>query len=111
MISYCSRLLSKLHPPRNFYYSNRLFLIFFLLLSGFQFDSDKKERLAKLSTNDEAQFIAINQCMMWVANNGMGSHNPETDEAGFLWPGGDEGEIGAIFADGLIWAEIPGVPV
>ncbi len=40
---------------------------------------------------------------MWIGNNGMGSHNPITDDAGFYWPGGEDAKLSAIFADGLIW--------
>ena len=47
--------------------------------------------------------IAVNEILMWIGNNGMGSHDPRTDGSGFYWPGGDSATIPAIFADGLIW--------
>lgn len=47
--------------------------------------------------------IVANEIMMWVGNNGMGSHNPITDRDGFYWPGGSEAAKSAIFSDGLVW--------
>ena len=65
---------------------------------------DKKaDRLGKVSKNDDTEYIAINECFMWIGNNGMGSHNPISDDSGFYWPGGENATIPAIFADGLIW--------
>lgn len=66
-------------------------------------DKDKSSRTSKVATNDNSNTIDINQCFMWMANNGMGSHDPRTDGSGFYWPGGKEATITAIFADGLIW--------
>jgi len=48
-------------------------------------------------------YISINEIKMWIGNNGMSAHNPITDDAGFFWPGGENAEIPAIFADGLVW--------
>ncbi len=48
-------------------------------------------------------FISINEILMWVWNNGMGSHDPRTDGNGFYWPGGDTATKSAIFSDGLAW--------
>lgn len=86
-----------------------LYLVLFILIGGllsFGFspsDKEKTKRTSKVATNDNANFIDINQCFMWVGNNGMGSHSPVTDGQGFFWPGGRQATIGAIFADGLIW--------
>lgn len=86
-----------------------LYFLFLVLIGGlisFGFspdDKDKTKRVSKVNTNDNSNFIDINQCFMWVGNNGMGSHSPITDAQGFFWPGGKEATIGAIFADGLIW--------
>ena len=47
--------------------------------------------------------IVTNEVMMWVGNDGMGSHDPRTDGNGFYWPGGIEATTSSIFADGLVW--------
>ncbi len=54
--------------------------------------------------NSPYDFIAANEILMWVGNNGDGSHDPRTDGNGFYWPGGinSDGES-AIFEDGLCW--------
>ncbi len=86
-----------------------IYYISFVILAGllsFGFtpgDKEKTPRVSKVTTNDDSEYIAINQCFMWIANNGMGSHNPISDDSGFYWPGGEEATIPAIFADGLIW--------
>ncbi len=66
-------------------------------------ESSGIDRLAKISNNDDNAYIAINQVLMWIGNNGMGSHDPGADASGFYWPGGEKAEVTAIFADGLIW--------
>ena len=48
-------------------------------------------------------YISTNEVLMWIGNNGMGSHDPRTDADGFYWPGGDSATIPAIFEDGLVW--------
>lgn len=91
-----------------------IFLISFVFVLGLvnlgfaPKDKEKTQRINKTNSNDNSNFIAINQCFMWIGNNGMGSHNPISDDSGFYWPGGrqavDNNEaIPAIFADGLIW--------
>jgi len=65
--------------------------------------NDGKKQLSKTNTNDNNKYIAINQILMWVSNNGMGSHDPRTDGSGFYWPGGENATISAIYEDGLIW--------
>ncbi len=57
-------------------------------------------QLCKFRTTD---YIAVNECKMWIGNNGMSSHEPITDDSGFFWPGGENAEISSIFADGLVW--------
>jgi hypothetical protein len=59
--------------------------------------------LPKPLTNDDYNFIAINEIKMWVSNNGDGSHDPATDGNGFYWPEGKLAKKAAIFEDGLIW--------
>lgn len=81
-----------------------LILIVGLISYGFKpEDKDKTKKVAKINTNDNSNYSDINQIFMWVANNGMGSHDPRTDGSGFYWPGGPEATIAAIFSDGLIW--------
>lgn len=88
---------------------NKIFLItsvtivLAFITFGFYKINDKGGRLAKVNKNDDNKFIAINECFMWIGNNGMGSHNPISDDSGFYWPGGENATIPAIFADGLIW--------
>ncbi|MCJ7554904.1 MAG: T9SS type A sorting domain-containing protein [Ignavibacteriaceae bacterium] len=48
-------------------------------------------------------YISANEILMWIGNNGMGSHDPRTNGSGFYWPGGDSAKISAIFQDGLVW--------
>lgn len=57
----------------------------------------------KITTNDDYEYIAINQMKMWIGNNGMGSHNPNTDGHGLLWPGGENATLNLAFSDGLLW--------
>ena len=86
-----------------------LYFILFALVAGlmsYGFKPDEKDKTkgqSKITTNDFNSYTDINQCYMWVSNNGMGSHDPRTDGSGFYWPGGAEATISAIFADGLIW--------
>jgi len=64
---------------------------------------EKDGLLNKPTTNDHYNYIAINQILMYVSNNGDGSHDPSTDGNGFYWPGGEQAVKSAIFEDGLIW--------
>ena len=73
-----------------------------IMLMGFKVINDNG-LLNKPTTNDNFNFIAINQILMYVANNGDGSHDPGTDANGFYWPGGINATKSAIFEDGLIW--------
>jgi len=74
------------------------------LIASFKFIEDKK--LAKVNSNDDYDFISINNILMWVANNGDTAHDPFTDGNGFYWPGGKEATQSAIFEDGLVWGGI-----
>jgi len=65
--------------------------------------NDNTGSLNKPLTNDFFNYIAINQILMYCANNGDGSHDPATDGNGFYWPGGINAVKSAIFEDGLIW--------
>lgn len=71
--------------------------------AGSEKSADGKKQLSKTNTNDNNNYIAINQIFMWVSNNGMGSHDPRSDGSGFYWPGGENATISAIYEDGLIW--------
>ncbi len=80
-----------------------LFIFLLILVSmGFK-GADKNQGTRKITTNDNYNYIAINQIFMWISNNGDGSHSPTTDAQGFFWPGGPNATIGAIFEDGLLW--------
>jgi len=48
-------------------------------------------------------YISVNEIFMWLGNDGMGSHNPISDNSGFYWPGGENAVMPSIFADGLVW--------
>ncbi len=78
--------------------------VFFLVLVSIGFKGeDKNNGTRKITTNDDYNYIAINQIFMWISNNGDGSHSPTTDAQGFFWPGGPNATKGAIFEDGLLW--------
>ncbi len=65
-----------------------------------------KSQLSKITTNDNYEFISVNEIYMWVSNNGDGSHSPLTDGNGFYWPGGINATKSSIFEDGLVWGGI-----
>jgi len=73
------------------------------LLFMLSFKSKDKSEISKVSENDNYNYIAVNECFMWVSNNGSGSHDPRTDGSGFYWPGGENAKIPAIFQDGLLF--------
>ncbi|MCX6149793.1 MAG: T9SS type A sorting domain-containing protein [Ignavibacteriales bacterium] len=60
-----------------------------------------KKNPAEIQTVNFYNYIAINEVKMWASNNGSGCTTPSG--AGFLWPGGENATLSAIFADGLIW--------
>ncbi len=74
----------------------------FLILQAKEKDSDRQ--LYKTNTNDFYAYIACNQILMYVGNNGSGSHNPTTDGSGLYWPGGENATLTIVFQDGLVWA-------
>jgi len=76
-----------------------LFLIFSMLFSGKSKDNSKPQ----IQTKDYYNYIAVNEILMWVSNNGDGSHDPYTDGNGFYWPGGENAKKAAVFEDGLVW--------
>ncbi len=82
-----------------------LFFLFVFTYNIFLF-CQVKTGIDGILTNDNSNFISVNEVKMWLSNNGMGSHNPTTDGSGFYWPGGDEGSLTAVFADGLVWGGI-----
>ena len=83
-----------------------LVFIFLIILSSIIVPQDKSNSsnsLNKITTNDDYDYIAINQMKMWIGNNGMGSRKPYTYEAGLLWPGGENATLSLAYIDGLLW--------
>jgi len=78
-------------------------LVFGLILMGFKAEDEKNNKIKKVTGNDDYKYIAVNQILMYVSNNGDGSHDPRTDGNGFYWPGGLQATKSAIFEDGLIF--------
>ena len=79
----------------------QIFII--LILSSLIFLSmNDSSSLKKPLTNDYYYYIAINEIMMWISNNGSGSHYPSTG-AGLFWPGGVKATKSAGWGDGLVW--------
>ena len=79
-------------------------ILFFLFIPSFIFLSlNGVSKLEKPLTNDYYNYIAINEIMMWISNNGDGSHDPITDASGLYWPGGVKATKSAVFEDGLVW--------
>ncbi len=68
--------------------------------NAIEFDISEK---FTIGFNPEYDCFSANQIYMWIGNNGSGSHDPNTDGAGFYWPGGSNTSIPAVFQDGLIW--------
>ena len=85
----------------------KTFLVFTFLFCVFSIFAQEKHTshnsLYKITTNDDYEYIAINQMKMWIGNNGMGSFNPYTSSHGLLWPGGENALLNIAFSDGLIW--------
>jgi hypothetical protein len=86
--------------PKNYILFSILCLFFILFYAG---TDHRNKELLKPLTNDYYNYIDINEILMWVSNNGDGSHSPLTDGNGFYWPGGKLAKKSAIFEDGLIW--------
>lgn len=49
-----------------------------------------------------ADYIAANECKMWIENNGSGLYNRK-DEGNFLWPGGIGADKIASSTEGVLW--------
>jgi hypothetical protein len=69
----------------------KLKMVYFLLLLSpltliFGYKGGDKKQRAKITTNDHYAYININSVLMWVSNNGDGSHDPRTDASGYYWP-------------------------
>jgi hypothetical protein len=88
--------------------NNKIMLLIFclVLLVLYSGHVNDRENFLKPATNDHYNFIAINEVLMYVSNNGDGSHDPATDGNGFYWPGGRFAQDAAIFEDGLLWGGI-----
>ena len=85
-----------------------LLAVFILLFSLSNSQAQNKNAftstLNKVTTNDDYNYIAINQMKMWIGNNGMGSYNPFNDwQGGLFWPGGESSSLGMAYVDGLFW--------
>jgi hypothetical protein len=82
-----------------------LFIFIIFVLASFKFTG--KTGLAKVTTNDDYDYIAINQILMWMSNNGDGSYDPFNAGSGFFWPKDSLNNLGyssaAIFIDGIVW--------
>jgi hypothetical protein len=70
---------------------------------GAKKNEEHNSSINKVTDNDDYEYIAINRILMWVSNNGDGSHDPQTDGNGFYWPGGITATKSAIYEDGLVW--------
>lgn len=81
-----------------------LTVIIGIVTIGFFARYENGNGVRKVNTNDQYKYIAANQILMWVSNNGDGSHDPRTDGNGFYWPGGEDATLSAVFQDGLIFA-------
>jgi hypothetical protein len=83
----------------------KIFLFLLILTSLIvSFTLTGNKRLAKINTNDDYDYIAINQILMWMSNNGDGSFDPFNAASGFLWPNGIDNKYqAAIFEDGIVW--------
>jgi len=79
-----------------------VFTLIFIFISAF-IKLSEGNKINKVSSNDRYNYIAINNILMWLSNNGDGSHDPITDGNGFYWPGGKQATQSAIFEDGFIW--------
>ena len=78
-------------------------IIFLFSLSNFQAQdkNSSTNSLDKTTTNDDYNYIAINQMKMLVSNNGSGA--TQYSIGSVFWPGGENATLPLIFDDGLIW--------
>lgn len=84
----------------------RLTTLFVLLLTFIPITIQSKGKPGqknKPATNESYKYISANEILMWVGNNGSGSHDPRTDGPGLLWPDGEKAVKSLVFQDGLIW--------
>ncbi len=65
---------------------------------------EKDPSLSKDTKNDQWDFISVNNCLMWLSNNGRMAHNPLSDGSGFEWPNGSAKYV--IFTDGIVWGGV-----
>ncbi len=80
-----------------------LFLLLIFLLDGFGVNKTKKSYSVKTGAKIEYDYIAANEILMWVANDGDGSQDPDTWSGGYYWPREKNSYKTAIYEDGLIW--------
>ena len=87
-----------------------ILLLLFTLISLLVFAgvNPAEKTFLKPLTNDDYNFIAINEIKMWVSNNGDGSYDHTANSCGFYWPSGILAKKTAIFDDGLFWSCIAG---
>ncbi|QQS36884.1 MAG: hypothetical protein IPM56_02715 [Ignavibacteriales bacterium] len=88
---------------RLIYLTGILLVVYSFFLANNVNGQTEKNRTQKISTNDHYKYIAINEVLMWVSNNGDGSHDPRTDGNGYYWPRGEFATKSAIFEDGLVY--------
>ncbi len=87
-------------------YLSVLSLLAIILLISFGFakegeDANKGNALHKTMTDDDYNYIDINQILRWIANNGNGSYDPHTGVAGLYWPKGTPQT--AVYEDGIVY--------
>ena len=81
-----------------------LIIILIIFLSTNIISQDKyttSNSLNNITTNDDYNYIAINQMLMLVSNNGSGAM--QYFSGSVFWPGGENATLPLIFDDGLIW--------
>ena len=77
--------------------------IILVLTAFFILNMTDNSSLKKTLINNNYNYIAINEILMWLSNNGRGSHDPNTDGNGLYWPGGKDATQASVFLDGLVW--------
>ncbi len=85
---------------------NRRILLPLIFVAFFALGSTYFNSKILTATNDHSMYVSISNALIWVGNNGMCSHNPISDAAGFFWPGGVNATITAIYEEGLVWGGI-----
>ncbi|MBI5645995.1 MAG: T9SS type A sorting domain-containing protein [Ignavibacteriae bacterium] len=76
-------------------------LVFPLAAAAENPEGPQKGGLSKTLSNDQWDFISVNNILMWMSNNGRMSHNPLSDQSGCEWPKRSAKYV--IFTDGIIW--------